>query len=165
MASHVEVQSRYHVEFHLQNLFPSNCFVSDEDEIVDLRWINFFVLWCNHHCCDSDQLQLVSRNLNFAQESVNEIDGEEKRLRHELKFKVDLDEPVNQNCPHPLSDIILLLHVAESGWTDIFRIDHILKNFSSVISDHLRVFDSFLVNLANSRLNVVWECFSMKSVD
>lgn len=43
--------------------------------------------------------------------SVNQVDGEEERLWEQFESEMDLNNPVDQNSPHFLIDVVLLTHV------------------------------------------------------
>lgn len=42
---------------------------------------------------------------------VNQVDGEEERLWEQFESEMDLNNPVDQNSPHFLIDVVLLTHV------------------------------------------------------
>lgn len=99
------------VLLHLEKFILRVGMVSDVD-VVSHPWrVDLLILASNHHGSHSDELEIFPVNSDVTQVPVNEVDGEEECLRQQSILDVDLDKPINQNLPHRLVDIILVLHV------------------------------------------------------
>ena len=99
------------VLLHLEKFILRVGMVRDVD-IVSHTWrVDLLVLASDHHGSHTDELEVFSVNSDVTQVPVNKVDGEEESLRQESILDVHLDKPINQNLPHRLIYIVLILHV------------------------------------------------------
>jgi hypothetical protein len=78
-----------------------------ERERADLRRVNLLELGGDEHARDAHQLQLWARARVLGQAAVDEVDGEEERLRVQLVLLRHLHQPVHQDAAHGGVDVAL----------------------------------------------------------
>ena len=91
----VKFQQTKKLGFLLQNLLSSIGVIGDMSEVVDLRWMNIFVFTGNQHSCHSQQLVILTSDLDSFRITINKVDGDIKSLRHKFELKMNLNQPCN----------------------------------------------------------------------
>ena len=84
------------------------------DELSHLWGQNFFVFRRDKHSGNANELEFDQRNDTFGEESINDIDGNPKRLGKHVVLEVNLYEPVDKRLPHGPRNFVLLGHII---WT------------------------------------------------
>ena len=93
---------------HAQDLSARVRLIGDVDEVAHLGWVDLFVLRDHEESRDSDELHLLLADLVQAAVPVDDVHGEEERLRPQLEVVVDLNQPVHECRPDRLIDFLLL---------------------------------------------------------
>ena len=107
----VEPERVQHLLFHLQDLLARVRAIADVNKVAHLRRPDLFILARHQHRGDADELQVFARHGFQLEESIDQVCGQEQRLRHEFKLQVHLDEPIDENGAHLAVDVALNEHV------------------------------------------------------
>ena len=89
------------------------------DVVLDERGPDLFVLAGYQHSAYAYELKVLLGNYNLFKVPVNQVDSHEQALHLQFELEVDLDDPVNEDAPHPFRDVRLLLHVLHP-WLVVF---------------------------------------------
>lgn len=98
------------------------------------------------------KLRLLS--LVLGEVPIKKVDSEVESLWEELKFGMDVDEPVNKNGSHAFIDFCLFLHISVMRLIQSFGIFHILMNVLAVLRDCLDVLKVKFITLWESTVQL-----------
>ena len=113
------LQSLENLLLHVDDLVAGVGTVADVDQIAQFRGVDLLVLGGDEKARHADELELGSFHLLSLEVSVDEVDREVERLRHELELEMDLNEPIDEDGAHPLVDVGLVLHVRRSDGSGV----------------------------------------------
>lgn len=103
----VEVEDRDDLALDLEDLFCSVGVVAALYEVFEVWRVDFFVLGSDEQRGDADQLQLSSGHHDLLKVAVDEVHRQEEGLMVHLELGVDIHQPVDQDGPHLLVDVLL----------------------------------------------------------
>lgn len=135
----VELKGVEHDALHSQDLLSGVSLVGDVNKVTHLRGVDLLVLGGDEHGGTADQLELGAGDSATLEESIDDVDGQVKRLFAELELEVDLDQPVDENLSHFGVDIGLLAHVVGGRSAAALGAAKVGHDILNVIGDHLWV--------------------------
>ena len=136
------LQSLENLLLHVDDLVAGVGTVADVDQIAQFRGVDLLVLGGDEKARHADELELGSFYLLPLEVSVDEVDREVKRLRHELELEMDLNEPINEDGAHPLVDVGLVLHVRRSDGSGVLLASEVEVLFVRAFENLAMVGDS-----------------------
>lgn len=135
----VEVQLLEHARLHFNYLLLIISFVADVDVVLDQWRPDLLVLASDQHGADTHELQVLFGHHHLFQVPVDQVDGQKQTLYLELELEVHLDDPVNEDAPHPFGDVRLLFHILRLGLVVVFDLEVVLHDGRSEFDHVLRV--------------------------
>lgn len=141
--------------FHFENVLLGVSLITDVDEVAEFRRVDLFVLGSNQKTSDTDQLKARTGDLFLLKETVNKVDGQVERFRHELEFQMDLDEPVDQDGAHAFVDVRLVFHVKRADRGEDFLLARVNVHIVNIRGGAERVVTVTFVNVVRSTRHLV----------
>lgn len=141
----VEVQDGEHALLHLDDLLLVVGIVADMDVVFYQRWPYFFVLAGDEHGRDTHELEIFLGNLDFFQVSVYQIYGQKQTFNLEFELKMHLDDPIDQNAPHPFCYMVLVVHILDLRLVVLLSVHEVLHYVFCKLTDILHILCSLFV--------------------
>ena len=141
-----ELQMEKDALLHSQNLRPCVSIVRQIDEILDVWWINFFILGCDEKRCHTHELYVALHHVEDRKVTIDQVNGEEECLWQQLKFSVHTNNPIDKNSTNVLINVSLVAHVKAIWLREFFCHLHVLLNFLAVETHMVDIAQCGLVN-------------------
>lgn len=131
---------------HVEHLLPGELILAHLQELVQVRWVDLFVLRSDPEGRYTKQVQLILLNFLLAHVLIDDVDSNVESLGQKSELTVDINDPLNQKGSWSVFNFgLYLLEVFVIDHVLIFLPDHVLVDFLGELRDVLGVSEVELV--------------------